>query len=472
LENDSRARADRAFFGHPKALGFLAGTEYWERFSFYGMQALLMLYMTKHLLTPGVAEGVVGLAQYRAALVATFGPMTDLALAAQTFGLYSGLTLATPMIGAWLGDRVLGRTKTITLGTILMSAGHLTMAFEPAFLLALLLLVLGAGCLVGNLQAQIGSLYSPTDERRVRGFGIYLIALNIGALIAPLVCGTLGEEVAWHWGFGAAGIGMLIGLATYLAGRSSYPPDTLSERARHAPLSRGDWKIIALILVILIPRILGNAAFQQAYGLMFVWADGAVDRSLGGWTMPVTWMGTIDGLATIGGVYLASALWKRWAAKGREPNNLFKLAIGCAIAAAAFFYVGFLAGFARVPLLAWVSFYVLLACCYGWFDPPLRSLVSRYAPPKVTGMMMAVSNLAGAMGFFLLGWLGRFYEPLGPSLYFTLLAVLPLSAGVLMVLVARPIMRRFRAAEDARLAGEDTEALDNVEANAGHALPA
>lgn len=133
-----------------------------------------------------------GLAGYRSALEATFGPMTDLALAAQTFGLYSGLTLATPMIGAWLGDRVLGRTRSITLGTVLMAAGHLTMASERAFLLALLLLVLEAGCLIGNLQAQIGSLYAPQDERRVRGFGIYLIALNVGAVVAPLVAGTLG----------------------------------------------------------------------------------------------------------------------------------------------------------------------------------------------------------------------------------------------------------------------------------------
>jgi len=454
MESTHHTRTDTAFFGHPKALGFLAGTEFWERFSFYGMQALLMLYMTKHLLTPGNAEKVWGLAGYRSALEATFGPMTDLALAAQTFGLYSGLTLATPMIGAWLGDRVLGRTRTITLGTVLMAAGHLTMASERAFLLALLLLVLGAGCLIGNLQAQIGSLYAPQDERRVRGFGIYLIALNVGALVAPLVAGTLGEEIGWHWGFGAAGIGMLFGLATYLWGRSSYPPDQLSGRVRQSPLSRADWKIIGLLLIILIPRILGNAAFQQAYGLMFVWADTAVDRSLGGFTMPVTWMGTIDGLATIGGVYLAAMLWKRWAAKGREPNNLFKLAIGCTIAAVSFVYVGFLAGFETVPLLAWIGFYVLLASCYAWFDPPLRALISRYAPPKVTGMMMAVSNLAGALGFFLLGWLGRFYEPLGPALYFSLLALLPASAAVLIALVARPIMRRFHAAEDQRLAGE------------------
>ena len=218
-------RDDRAFFGHPRGLGYLAGTELWECFSFYGMKALLMLYMVKYLLLPEREGQVVGLARYRSVLEGMFGQMTDLALAAQTFGLYSGLILLTPLIGAWLGDRVLGRTRTVTLGALLMAAGHLTMAFEQAFLLALLLLILGGGCFIGNLQAQIGQLYAPDDQRRTRAFGLYLIALNVGALVAPLVAGTLGENVAWHWGFGAAGVGMLIGLATYLAGRQGLRAD-------------------------------------------------------------------------------------------------------------------------------------------------------------------------------------------------------------------------------------------------------
>jgi POT family proton-dependent oligopeptide transporter len=183
-------------FGHPRGLTVLATTEMWERFSFYGMQALLMLYMVNYLLLPAHAGGVLGLAAFRGGIEAVTGRLTNIALAAQTFGIYSGLIYVTPLAGAWLGDRVLGRTRTITIGCVLMAAGHLTMAFERFFLFALTLLILGAGCLLGNMAAQVGALYAPEDDRRTRAFGIYLITLNIGALVAPLIVGTLGEDVS------------------------------------------------------------------------------------------------------------------------------------------------------------------------------------------------------------------------------------------------------------------------------------
>ncbi len=452
IANPSGAHAlhtssDTAFFGHPKGLGFLAGTEMWERFSFYGMQALLMLYMTKYLLTPAVAGGVVGLGTFRSTLVSIFGPMTDLAFAAQTFGLYSGLILVTPLIGAWLGDRVLGRTKTVTIGALMMSAGHLVMAVEQAFLLALLLLILGGGCLIGNLQAQIGGLYSPSDSRRTRAFGIYLIALNVGALIAPLVVGTLGETIGWHWGFGAAGIGMLVGLLVYLFGRKHLPPEQLGRATERAALNRGQWITIGAIVITLLPRIFANAAAQQAYGIMMVWADTAVDRKIFGWEMPVTWIGTVDGILTIVGVLIAARVWASLAARGREPSALRKIGIGNLMVAGAFVFIGLFAGLPQVPLLAWLAFYLLLDLSFAWFDPPAKALLSRYAPASVNGTMFAVSNLATAIGFFLLGYLGRFYEPLGASLYFLLTALLPVAGAIMMIVFAHPIQRLLETSE-------------------------
>ena len=293
----------KTLFGHPRGLAVLAGTELWERFSFFGMQALLMLYMTKYLLLPEHARGVLGLAQFRGVLSATFGPMTDLAFAAQTYGIYSGLIYATPLVGAWLGDRVLGKTRTVTIGTLMMAAGHLAMASEKFFLAALLLLILGSGCLLGNMAAQVGQLYAPDDHRRTRAFGLYLAALNGGALIAPLVIGTLGEKVSWHWGFGAAGFGMLIGLTIYLSGRRHLPPDVISKRGDHARLSRAEWRTIGVLLVMLVPYVTMAASLNQAYGIMYVWADTAVDRHIFGWEMPVTWVGIFDGMMTIVGVF-------------------------------------------------------------------------------------------------------------------------------------------------------------------------
>lgn len=443
----SRAETDTAFFGHPKGLGFLAGTEMWERFSFYGMQALLMLYMTKYLLTPEVTPQVVGLGAYRQMLTAVVGPMTDLAFAAQTFGLYSGLMLVTPLAGAWLGDRVLGRTRTISLGALLMSAGHLTMASERAFLLALLLLILGGGCLLGNLSAQIGRLYDKADTRRTRAFGIYLMAVNVGSLAAPLVAGTLGETVGWHWGFGAAGIGMLIGLATYLFGRPHYPVDRIARGERREPLTRKQWVTVGAVLLILLPKLFAFAACQQAYGIMVVWADTGVDRRLFGWEMPVTWVLTADGILTILGVVVANRVWARLASHGKEPSDVRKIGIGNLMVAASFLLVGLLAMLEVVPLVAWLSFYVVLGFSYAWWDVPTRSLIARYAPASVNGMMFAISSLAGALGFFLLGYLGRFYEPLGASLYFLLTALLPVAGAVMMMAFAGPITRLLETAD-------------------------
>ena len=438
---------DTAFFGHPRGLGYLAGTELWERFSYYGMKALLMLYMVKYLLLPEREGQVVGLARYRSVLEGMFGPMTDLALAAQTFGLYSGLILLTPLIGAWLGDRVLGRTRTVTLGALLMAAGHLAMAFEQAFLLALLLLILGGGCFIGNLQAQIGQLYAPDDRRRTRAFGVYLIALNVGALVAPLVAGTLGEKLGWHWGFGAAGIGMLIGLAIYLYGRPHLPPQGVMSREKRAPLSRAGWITVFGLVLVLLPRIFTVAAAQQAYGLVVIWADTAVDRTILGFEMPVTWILTADGIMTILGVFLAGWLWKRMAARGREPSDIRKIGIGWMMVAAAYLFLSALATLPLAPIIGLVLFFLILDLSFAWWSPPYLSTVSRYAPASINGIMMAVASIPATLGNFLLGWLGRFYEPFGPVLYFAMLAALPVTGALLLLAFAKPILRLLETAE-------------------------
>lgn len=435
--------------GHPRGLFYLAGTEAWERFSFYGMQALLLLYMTKYLLLPAVSRDVVGLDAFRNLLSGVVGPMTDLAFANQTFGLYSGLMLVAPLLGSWLGDRILGRTRTVTLGALMMSAGHLTMASERSFLLALMLLILGGGCLLGNLQAQIGGLYPAGDTRRTRAFGIYLMAVNIGAMAAPLVVGSLGEKVGWHWGFGAAGIGMLVGLFTYLAGRPRFPPDPVRIRNLREPLRREQWTSIGALLLLLLPKLFAFAACQQAYGIMIVWADTAVDRTVFGWQMPVTWVLTADGALTILGVLFASWAWRRLGAKGAEPSDVRKIGIGNLMLVGGFALVSLIATLARVPLLVWLGFYLVIGFSYAWWDPPMRSMLSRYSPTSVTGTMFAVSSVAGALGYFLLGYMGRFYEPLGPSLYFLLVASLPLAGAIMTLVFARPITRLLEAGDRA-----------------------
>ncbi|WP_374660775.1 peptide MFS transporter [Phenylobacterium sp.] len=220
------ADGDTAFLGHPRALGFLAFSEAWERFSYYGMQALLVLYMTKQLLLSPQVERIAGFEAFRGFLEAIYHPgASTQATASAIFGLYTSLVYLTPILGGFLADKVLGKTRTIILGALLMSAGHFLMAFDVSFLVALLCLILGTGCFKGNIAGQVGALYGDKDLRRADAFQIFYLGINAGVIAAPLIAGTLGEKVGWHYGFGAAGVGMLIALVIYLSSRRHLPPD-------------------------------------------------------------------------------------------------------------------------------------------------------------------------------------------------------------------------------------------------------
>ena len=275
---------DRSFLGHPRGLGYIAFAEAWERFSYYGMQALLVLYMVNRLLHPGHIEHVAGFGPFRQLIENFRGPLSVQALASTIFGLYTGLVYLTPIIGGLIADRVLGRTRTITIGALLMSAGHFLMAFDVTFLLALTCLLCGVGCFKGNLASQVGALYPLGDNRRADAFQIYYLFINGGVIAAPLIAGTLGEVYGWHWGFGAAGIGMLIGLTIYLVGRKYLPPDSPAiekhERAAKIPLThREKMGIVALLLLlpVLTIGIMGN---QQIFNAYLVWAQDHAEPRL------------------------------------------------------------------------------------------------------------------------------------------------------------------------------------------------
>jgi POT family proton-dependent oligopeptide transporter len=305
------------------------------------------------------------------------------------------------------------------------------------------LIILGAGGVIGNMAAQVGLLYGPDDHRRTRAFGVYLITLNMGALAAPLVIGTLGEKVGWHYGFGAAGVGMLVGLVTYLAGRRHLPADAVVRRAARVKLTRNEWRRVWGVLALLIPYMLYGAAALQAYGIMFVWADTAVDRSVLGWEVPVTWIGVVDGLLTILGVVVANRIWISLGRRGREPSDFTKIAIGYAGVAAAYLFASATALLPLVPVLLWVAFFLILDLSYGWSEPPMQSLVSRDSPASVNATMMAILKASSMFSYFLLGWLGRFYEPLGAPLYWAATGALSGLALLLMIVFRRPVMALF-----------------------------
>ena len=268
-QNPPLSPAEADLLGHPRGLVFLFSTEMWERFSYYGMRALLTLYMVKYLLLPEHHDGVIGLATLRSALESMSGPLGVQPFSSQIYGIYTGLVYFTPLIGGIIADRVLGQHYTILIGAALMAVGHFMMAFEPLFLLALFMLILGNGAFKPNMSAQVGGLYHPGDPRRDRAYSIFYVGINLGAFLAPLVCGTLGEEVGWHYGFTAAGVGMTLALLIYVyALRSgSLPPDELHKAKALAheklPLTRVEWESVLALIVVCIPVTLFWATYEQ-----------------------------------------------------------------------------------------------------------------------------------------------------------------------------------------------------------------
>ena len=227
----SAPASQRQLFGHPFGLWTLALTEMWERFSFYGMRALLVYYMTKYLLLPGQIEQVAGFGPFRAGLEWTFGPMSVQQLSSQIYGLYTGFVYLTPILGGWLADRYWGQRRTVILGGVVMAIGEFVLMVPSLFLPGLLLLIVGNGFFKPNISTQVGGLYPPGDPRRDRAFNWFYVGVNVGAALAPLVCGTLGELYGWRWGFGAAGAGMLGGLVQYWYGQKYLAPDSVMKRA-------------------------------------------------------------------------------------------------------------------------------------------------------------------------------------------------------------------------------------------------
>jgi POT family proton-dependent oligopeptide transporter len=439
--------ARNELFGHPRALSFLFATEMWERFSYYGMRAVLVLYMVEYLLKPAQADGVLGLAAAKRALEFVFGPLALQPLASQIYGFYTGLVYLTPIFGGLLADRLLGQRHTVILGASLMALGHFMMAFEHFFLLALTLLILGSGCFKPNISTQVGALYAPGDRRRDRAFSIFYVGINLGAFLAPLVCGTLGEEVGWHYGFSAAGVGMTIGLFIYLVATPSLPEDAFIPRD-NAPtkLARSDRQAILAILVLMLPVSLFWATYEQQGNTIVLWANDFTDRHVvGGFDIPVTWFQAFNPFMIFAFTPFIVSLW-RWQGV-REPSTVMKLSIGLFLNAASWlvmFAAAHAAGSAQASWLWLFAFFVVITIGELYLSPTGLSLVTKVAPARLLSMMMGMWLATSFIGNFLAGYLGTFWSVMAKADFFLLLAVISATAGLFIALIARPLRALLR----------------------------
>ena len=441
--------AEDTVTAHPKGLFYLAFTEAWERFSYYGMTALLTLFMVNQLLLPGHVEHIGGFSQFRAALESLAGPLSTQALASQIFGLYSGFVYFTPLLGGIVADRWIGQRNAVVIGALSMSAGHVAMAFDQSFLLALLLLVVGSGFLKGNISAQVGALYPREDEaRRTRGFIIFSTAINVGAVVGPLACGLLAQIYGWHYGFGIAAIFMLLGLATYLYGYRHLPARVERQSYEGVRLSVADRRIVIALVVVMIITIFQSTAFYQLYNVLPIWVQQHVAPEIGGFKIPIPWYLSINSLFSILGVPALFWLWSRQARRGREPDELAKIGVGAWIAAGSnLLLVAATLAYDGAPIHPiWPFLYSAgLGISFLYYWPTLLALVSRTAPAKVNATLMGFAFMSLFVSNNLIGWIGALYGRMHPAEFWALHAAIAIVGGLLVGLFGRRLSRALQA---------------------------
>jgi POT family proton-dependent oligopeptide transporter len=425
---------DHDFLGHPRGLAVLFATETWERFSYFGNAALIVLYMTKYLFEPGRVEAVLGFGAIKAALGALFGPLDTQPLASQLFGFYTGLAYFMPVVGGLLADRVLGQRRTVIIGGVLMATGHFLMAFEQLFFVALLALILGIGAFKPNISTQVGALYPPGDRRRDRAYSIFYVGINIGAFVAPLVCGALAVHYGWHYGFAAAGVGMLVSLAIYLGGRRTLPPDSSrSGEARNKPrppLIATERRALLTLIGVSALVTLFWAAYDQQGNTIVLWAEDLTDRSfdLGWWRgeIPSPWFLALNPVMIFLLTPLLVRLWALQGARGRETSPVGKMAFGCLCLAAANLLMAAAAWTsAGKSSPIWLVGYFFLATLGELHLAPIGlALISRLAPARMLSLMMGVWFAATLPADILGGYLGGFWSRMAKADFFLMIAAI------------------------------------------------
>ena len=442
------AGMDCRFFGHPRGLLVLAATDGFVSFSLYGMQSLLVLYMTSALLLPGHVDHVLGMGALRAAFRPVYGPLAGVPLASVIEGSFVALIWAAPLAGGLVADRVLGRTRTIVAGCILMTIGHFLLAFDASFLVALACLVAGLG-LSACTRAQIGALYAPADLRRADGFQVYQLAVSGAVIVAPLLCGTLGESYHWHWGFAAAGVGMLIGLAVYLAGRGMLPPEpsrgvkAAGDRARLAPGERRAVALLLLLIPVVALVMVGNTQIFNAY---LLWAKANYRLALFGHVVPASWLLSLDAASGVPTTLAVIAFWRWWASRDLPAGELAKMVAGGAIMALAPLCLALAAstdGGRHAVGLQWaLAFHVINSIGYACVYPVGLALTSRLAPHALGATLVNSFTLCLFLSNLLAGWLGGLLPTMSGAAFWLLHAAI-VAFGAMLLLVLSLLSERI-----------------------------
>ena len=408
--------------GHPKGLYLLFCVEMWERFSYYGMRALIVLYMVQNLMYSTQKAGNI-------------------------YGLYTGLVYLTPLIGGYLADRYFGQRKCISTGAILMICGLLLLAFGPKslFLLSLCLMIIANGFFKSNISSLLGLLYENNEEKKDSAYTIFYMGINLGAFFSPLVCGTLAVKYGYEYGFASAGVGMLIGLVFYKlfenkwlgeyglkpVGVNSVAVDENEQQNSAQQNSR-----LGALLVLMLFTVPFWVCFEQAGSSLTLFAQYMTDRNFFNWEIPTGYFQSLNPLFIILLAPLMSVLWGSLRNKSKEPTSVEKFAIALFLIAVSFVVLAF-AGYLSVkglvsPLWLVVGYFIMTVAelC---LSPIGLSLVSKLAPKKFLSLIMGCWFLTSFLGNLIAGMVGGKYDALTPAQLFGILAVVSYVSFLLLL---------------------------------------
>lgn len=436
----------KQLFGHPRGLYILFLTEMWERFSYYGMRALLVLFLVSSV--KGENPG--------------FGWTSSEAL--KLYGIYTFLVYLSSIPGGILADRYIGQKKAVILGGLLLVAGHSILAFQSlwTFYIGLGLIIAGVGCLKPNISTMVGGLYPKGDDRRDKGFTIFYIGINVGAFLAGIIIGYVGETMGWHYGFGLAGIGMAIGLVNFLTGQkylqgvgeASGALSVQDQAIKNKPLTKIEKDRILVMLISFLMIIVFWGAFEQAGGLMNLYASEKTNRIIGflNWTVPATWFQSVNSFFIITLGIPIAAFWYNWKRKGKEASSIFKMAIGLIIMGWGFLFMS-AASIQYSNNGASAMYWLVLAYLFHTVgelcaSPVALSYITKLAPFKYASIMMGLFFAATGLGNYVAGWVGVWSQTAGELQIFTGIAIFCTIIGGLVIAVLKPLKRLAHGAED------------------------
>jgi proton-dependent oligopeptide transporter, POT family len=431
------AAHEKQWFGHPRGLATCFFTEMWERFSYYGMRALLILYMVGSTQKPGLGFST--------------------GKSAQIYGLYTMLVYLMGVPGGWIADRFLGHYRAVLIGGIIIAAGHFSMAFPSlaSFYLGLGLIIIGTGLLKPNVSTIVGTLYTRDDPRRDAGFSMFYMGINLGAFISPLICGYLGQKINWHAGFAAAGFGMCLGIVQYVYGRKYLVPVSQARESSHEPtapdtpkagpaFTREDWGRISAASILTLFALIFWAGFEQAGSSLNLFADQATRLTMFHFAYPSSWFQSVEPLFVI--VFSPVFAWIWLSLGSRNPSSPAKFTFGIFFLSLSFLLVVpaakyYEANHLRVSPWWLIGLYFLQMVGELCLSPVGLSMVTKLSPPRIVGFMMGVWFFATAMGNYVAGWVAGFLENRTFSEVFMIAFVTSAVATLVLAVLIPPIKK-------------------------------